>query len=321
MLTTIKHSAMATEFEVILAAQDGHLVEPAFEALELLDDIEAELTVYRKDSEISRINALGFDGPVIVKPSTFRLIEKSTQWSRRTGGAFDVTAGPLVKAWGFTERRGRKPTPDQVLKAKECVGFEHVRLVQEANSVQLMRPGMELNLGAIGKGDALDRLAQALAEKGLNNFLIHGGNSSVLARGDQIDGSGDGWAVGLAHPTKSGSRLAGMRLRNQAISTSGSGKQFFHHRGRRYGHVIDPRSGYPAGELLSLTAMAPLAVDAEACSTAYFVRGIEEIRADYEQFPDLPLMVGVQQADRQEAVRIISFGEIDWIDPPKPSFS
>jgi thiamine biosynthesis lipoprotein len=317
MLTTITHQAMAAEFAVILAQADAHLIESAFEALELLDQIEADLTVYRADSEISRINAGAFEGPVEASESTFGLLKRSIHWSERTGGAFDVTAGPLIRCWGFTQRRGRKPTAEEIRKAVAVVGYKNVELCDEDRSVRLRRPGMEINLGAIGKGFALDELTQHLVDRGLNHFLIHGGGSSVIARGDQIAGSGDGWAVGLAHPTRPTQRLAGIRLRGEALSTSGSGKQFFHHRGRRFGHVIDPRTGYPAGELLSLTAIASNATDAEACSTAYFVCGTEAIRAAAAAADEnLPRMIGVSAEGRQGSVRVVPFAEFDWVDAP-----
>ncbi|MDV6028805.1 MAG: FAD:protein FMN transferase [Phycisphaera sp. RhM] len=316
MLTTISHPAMAAEFSVLLAESDAHLVEAAFEALELLDRIEADLTVYREDSEISQINAVAGDRPVSVSESTYRLIQRSIGWSEKTAGAFDITAGPLVRVWGFTERRGRKPTAAEVQAAVAQVGYTAVRLDDEHRSVAFERPGMEINLGAIGKGFALDELTETLTARGLQNFLIHGGGSSVIARGDQVADSGQGWAVGISHPTKPKLRLAGIRLRDEALSTSGSGKQFFHHRGRRYGHVIDPRSGYPAGDLLSLTAIADNATDAEACSTAFFVCGIDAIKAAAESDPDLPRMIGVRSENRQDSVRVLPFAEFEWVDPP-----
>ncbi|QEF97117.1 Thiamine biosynthesis lipoprotein ApbE precursor [Stieleria maiorica] len=326
MLTTISHHAMAAEFSVILAKSDAHLVEPALEALELLDGIEADLTVYQDDSEISRINAAASDHPVPVSEHTYRLLRRSMDWSEKTAGAFDVTAGPLVRVWGFTQRRGRKPTTAEVRDAAAKVGYRHVILDDDRRSVAFELPGMEINLGAIGKGFALDELADTLTARGLSNFLIHGGGSSVIARGDQIaDGSQDsgsqdsgsqGWAVGISHPTKPKLRLAGIRLHNEALSTSGSGKQFFHHRGRRYGHVIDPRSGFPAGDLLSLTAIASNATDAEACSTAFFVCGIDAIRAAVATDETLPRMIGVRAKIRQDSVEVLPFADFEWVDPP-----
>lgn len=317
MLTTITHQAMATEFSVLLSPSDAHLVEPAFEALELLDRIEADLTIYRENSEISRVNAHAAESPVAVSQATFDLLQRSLEWSRRTDGAFDITAGPLVRAWGFTQRRGKKPDPSEIQQAVDRVGFHHIRLDPKSLTVAFEKPGMELNLGAIGKGYALDALVGGMMARGLENFLIHGGGSSVIAHGDQEPGSGRGWAVGISHPTKPKQRLAGIRLKNSALSTSGSGNQFFHFRGQRFGHVIDPRTGYPAGELMALTAVGGNATDAEACSTAFFVCGIEGIRSAVDNDPALPKMMGVRAAGRQDEVEVIPMAEFDWVDPPR----
>ncbi|MCO8124289.1 FAD:protein FMN transferase [Stieleria sp. TO1_6] len=316
MLTTITHRAMAAEFAVILAESDAHLVEPALEALEFLDQIEARLTIYQDQSEIARLNASASRHPVAVSAETYALLQRSNAWSDRTAGAFDITAGPLVRAWGFTQRRGRKPTGQEIDAALARVGYQHLQFDDVKRSVKFAVPEMEINLGAIGKGFALDQLTATLQERGLANFLIHGGGSSVIARGDQVGGSGQGWAVGISHPTKPKLRLAGIRLRDQALSTSGSGKQFFHHRGRRFGHVIDPRTGYPAGDLLSLTVVAENATDAEACSTAYFVAGSEAIAEAVESDLALPAMVGIAAEQRQDSVQVLPFAKFDWIDPP-----
>ena len=135
----------------------------------------------------------------------------------------------------------------------------------------------------------------------------------MFASGDQVAGSEKGWAVGLSHPTKPKHRLAGIWLRDAALATSGSGKQFFHHRGRRYGHVIDPRTGYPAGDLLSLTVLMESAADADACATGLFVTGSEVIRG-WESDGWLPALVMVRQAARQDAVEVESLGEVPWVE-------
>ena len=316
MLTTISHRSMATEFAVVLAPSDAHLVEHVVEALERLDQIEANLTIYDPDSEISRVNRNAYESPVTVSEQTYALIQRSLEWSERTAGAFDITAGPLVRAWGFTRRRGRKPTAEEVEKARQSVGSAFVKLTEKSLSVQFSRAGMEINLGAIGKGFALDELAGRLKQAKLANFLIHGGKSSVLACGDQVPASGLGWQVGISHPTKPTVRLAGIRLRDQALSTSGSGQQFFHFRGRRYGHVIDPRTGYPAGDLLSLTAIADNATDAEASSTGYFVLGNQAVAKAHEQEESFPNMIGILGGERNEEAIVVPYGEFDWVDAP-----
>jgi len=315
ILTEVTRKAMATEFAILLPPQSLDAVELAVTTLEKLDQIEQTLTIYDDGSEVSQINRVAGRRPVPTSKPTFQLIERALQWSQRTGGAFDITAGPLVKAWGFTDRSGRKPSADEVKVALAKVGYHHLQLNQEHQTVQFALPEMSINLGGIGKGDALDQVADELRRGGLNDFLLHGGSSSVLAAGDQIANSGLGWPIGIAHPTKPKRRLAGVRLRNQALATSGSGKQFFHHRGKRYGHVIDPRTGFPAGDLASLTVITDSAADADACGTGLFVAGSNEIEtlSSESWFPHAVL---IRNGKRQDEVAISCLGEIEWADPP-----
>ncbi len=305
---------MATDFVAILPAHRADAVEVVFAALEQLDRIESDLTIYRPDSEVSRINQDAANRPVAVSSPTFQLLEKAVRWSGLTEGAFDITAGPLIDAWGFTRRSGRKPTEQEINEALQRVGHSRIELGHADQTVRFQHPGMSINLGAIGKGDALDRIAATLRDQGVHDFLLHGGNSSVIAGGDQTPESGLGWAVGLAHPTKPKRRLAGIWLRDMALATSGSGKQFFHHRGRRYGHVIDPRTGYPAGDLLALTVLMPSAADADACATGLFVCGSRQIHGQRD-LPWMPPLVMIKQGARQDAVELETLGEIPWCEP------
>ena len=315
--TQLSHRAMATEFVVMLATADSAAMELTLQALEVLDEIEASLSVYRPDSEISRVNRDAARRPVVVSQETFALLQRAVAWSERTEGAFDITAGPLIEAWGFGRRRGQRPTDELIRQTLRRVGYQHLELDANEHSVRFTRDGMSINLGAIGKGDALDRLTEQMSRGGVKNFLIHGGNSSVVARGDQLPGSGDGWPVGIAHPTKPSRRVAGIRLRDEALSTSGSGKQFFHHQGRRYGHVIDPRTGRPSDDLLSLTVIGPTACDTDACATGWFVAGNDFILSR-ESSEDAIASIIVRGGDRQDETRITTTGEPRWVEGDEP---
>ena len=313
LITKVSHRSMATDFVVMLPSHWSGHVEAVLEALESLDAIESRLTIYRDDSEIAQVNRSAADQPVQLSQPTFDLLQRAIEWSRRTNGAFDVTAGPLVEAWGFTQRSGRKPSAEQIDQARHLVGYEGLQLTQADRTVRFTRPGMSINLGAIGKGDALDRLAADLRGQGIEDFLIHGGNSSVIAVGNQNPSVDSGWPIGIAHPTKSERRLGGVWLKDTALATSGSGKQFFHHRGKRYGHVIDPRTGYPAGDLLALTVLMPSAADADACATGMFVMGSEEIDSPANQ-AWVPPRVAVKQGPRQDEAEWTTAGDVDWIE-------
>ena len=193
-----------------------------------------------------------------------------------TDGAFDPTSGPLIALWRRCRDDSRIPTDEEVGGVLEQTGIEHVAFDEVARTVRFDRPGVELNLGGIGKGYALDRAGELLAEQGLGDWLFHGGHSSILARGDHNNLGG--WPVGIKNPLFPKERFATILLRDQAMSTSGSSIQYFRHGGRRYGHILDPRTGWPVEDRLSVTVLAPTAAQADALSTAFFVLGVENAR-------------------------------------------
>jgi len=272
----VGREAMACRFEVVFnAGEVPGDTELAIDALDLVDAVEDRLSIYRPDSELSRINAAAADGWVDVSSDTWHLLARARELATATAGAFDPASGALVRAWGFQRRQGRVPEPAALEAAIAASGMRHVEFDDEARRVRFRRPGVELNPGAIGKGWALDRALALLAGRGVPSCLMHGGQSSVAARGTQgpaIGGRG-GWRVGLRHPLRPGRRLATITLHDQALGTSGSGTQFFIDRGRRIGHILDPRSGLPAEGVVSATVIAESAADADALATALFVLG------------------------------------------------
>jgi FAD:protein FMN transferase len=274
-LLRLSRQAMACTFEIYInAGQYAHGTDAALAALDLVDRLEDQLSIYREHSEVSRLNRQAADGPVSVEPQLFELIKRAVDLHERTGGAFDVTAGRLSSVWGFTRRRGKLPDPDELEAARSCVGSQHLELDATSSRVRFRQPGLEINLGSIGKGYALDRCAQLLAAVGIDDVLLHGGSSSVLARGTRGLAAGEpGWLVGVRNPLHPERRVGTLRLTDRALATSGSGTQFFVHQGRRYGHILDPRSGWPAEGVLTVSVLAPTAAEADALATALYVLG------------------------------------------------
>jgi thiamine biosynthesis lipoprotein len=267
-LVSYKRRAMACEFEVQLAAgrHDGSALT-VLSALDLLEPLEQQMTIYRADSDVLRINREAAAGPAEVEPRLFALFRLAQRIHAETGGAFDVTSSPLSEVWGFSRREGRMPSKAEIAAALARVGMDGVELDDASFTIRFMRPGLSLHLNSIGKGFALDRMAERLdgrdgevdsnGQEGVavGDYLLHGGRSSVLARGcrpgNQRPGnlrpssSTAGWAIGIPHPLLPGERLGEIDLVDQALGTSGSGTQFFEHGGRRYGHLLDPRTGRP----------------------------------------------------------------------------
>jgi len=309
VLSQISRKAMATDFVVMLPGTFGPQAEAAVDALALVEILENQLSIYRPDSYIARLNRASGRDPVSVSPDTTEVLLKAIDLSHQTAGAFDVTAGPLVEAWGFSQRNGRKPSQQVIREALSRVGFDKLRVDPLHQTAELLEPGMSVNLGAIGKGYALDRIAACLRDAGIHDFLVHGGQSSVIASGDDGSGDASGWRVAIQHPL-SPKRIGGLVLVNEALGTSGSGKQFFHHRGQRLGHVIDPRNGWPAGESLSMTVICASATEADALATGLFVLGKDHPI----QKPQIGL-VAVLPATKEAGIQIHRTGlrENAWI--------
>jgi len=323
LLLHLGRRAMAADFEVYLnAGQHPGAVEAATQALDLLEQLEEQLSVFRPHSEVSRINREAAERACTVEPRLFELLSHCMDWSTTTSGAYDITAGPLVKLWGFYTRSGRFPEPDRLTETRARIGSRHVLLDRERRTIRFAVPGIELNLGSVGKGYALDRCAEVLVSAGVLDFLIHGGQSSVLACGGQLpSGAVTEWTIALRHPLRTERRLAELKLRQRGVGTSGSGQQFFFHRGRRYGHVLDPRTGSPAEGVLSATVLAPDAAAADALSTAFFVMGVEATRAYCAERPELAV-VFVLPGQREGTVAIETIGirdELNVLDETTPA--
>lgn len=271
----LSQRAMACDFSVIMnAGVPKSRIQDASSVLDLISELEQQMSVYRDDSEITNVNQLADDGPVQVESGLFEVLDESRRICEITEGAFDPTSGPLVALWRYCREESRIPTQEEIDRCLEIVGMQHVVLDRDARSVRFDKAGVELNLGGIGKGYALDRAMTELRQRGVEDCLLHGGQSSLLARGDH-NGLG-GWPVGIGNPLFTGKRLGTIVIRNGALATSGSNIQYFRHKGKKYGHILNPQNGWPIETMLSVTVLAPSAAMADALSTAFYVMGVEK---------------------------------------------
>lgn len=306
-VATLRREAMACLFEVQFGALETDRATP-MRLFDLLDALEAQLTVYSDDSEISRLNRDAREQPVEVEPELFGLLARCRLLWEETGGAFDVTAGPLIEAWGFLRRQGRTPSEEDLAAARAAVGMDKLALDPRRRTVRFLADAMKINLGAIGKGYALDRMGRALEEKRFGPALLSAGHSSILARGRP--GWDDGWRVDLLAPTAIERPMATVRLVDRALSTSGVSQQYFVEGGRRYGHLLDPRTGRPAGGMLQATLVAPDAALAEALSTAAFILGVDAARELLARRPDCGAIL-VPEGPAGSALAPIVLGAIE----------
>ena len=283
--------AMACEFAIIMNPGAHERVLAVGEVLELVHQIESWLSIYRANSEISRVNQMAAEQSVVVQRQLFELLQTAKNLNQQTNGAFDIAAGAQIRLWRECRAAHRIPTESEVADVLLRSGSQHLQLDEQHSSVQFSAPGLTLDPGAIGKGFALDEAADWLVrlENGPDDFLIHGGHSSLVARGQH--GEQAGWPVGIGNPLFTQKRLGTVLLKNQAMSTSGSNIQFFRHEGRRYGHILDPRTARPVDGMLSVTVFADSAAVADALSTAFFVLGVENAIKCCDNLPQVGVIL------------------------------
>jgi len=265
----VNRTAMACRFEVTLQMSTQNGVSVASEALDQVEAIEQQLSVFKDESAVSLLNREAAFRPVRVERPLFDLLSLCRELHDETEGAFDITSGPLTRCWGFLKREGRLPSPTEIEHARFSVGSDKLVLDAASSTVRFKQPGVEINLGSIGKGYALDVVSQHF-KKANEPALLSAGASSFLAIGPERR-----WLVGIRQPFSKQKRLAGVRLRDGAMSTSGSEEQFFESGGRRFGHIIDSRTGWPAEKISSVTVIADSAACSDALATAFFVGGRE----------------------------------------------
>jgi FAD:protein FMN transferase len=261
----VHRRAMACRFEVTLPGEHASDISAARDALEEANRLEELLSVFRESSAISQINKAAGADAIEIGDELFELLTRCRE--------LDVTSTPLSRVWGFLQREGRLPSDEEIAAARALVGFRHLALEPGKRTATLGQAGMALNLGAIGKGFAVQAIGATLWRGGVRHALVSAGGSSVIALG----GPDGGWRVDVVGgPLRQ--RLTSLRLRNAALGTSGAGEQFIEVNGIRYGHVIDPRTGWPASGILSASVVTADAATADALATAFFVGGLELAR-------------------------------------------
>jgi thiamine biosynthesis lipoprotein len=294
-LVRFNRRAMGTIFEIIFPITTPWAADAAASALDEIDRLENQMTVYRDDSEVSRINRLAGQGPIPVQQKLFELLQFAEELTCATEGAFDIAVGALIKAWGFYRRSGHVPSSEEGAKVIAHSGMSHVVLDSKNKTITLDR-GVEINLGSIGKGFALDRAADVLCSHwGIKSALLHGGHSSLLAMGNPPK-SDSGWPVGILDPTDTSRRRCILKLRNRAMGTSAATFQNLEYNGRRLGHILDPRTGWPAEGVLSASVTAPSAAVADGLATAFFVMGAERTAQYCAKHPDIGAVLLMPEA-------------------------
>jgi thiamine biosynthesis lipoprotein len=264
--------AMGTGFSIVAYGGDrGRLQSAVAQGLEEARRLDEMLSNYKPDSEWSRMNRQAADRPFPASLELFQLLSACVDYSRASEGTFDISVGPLMKLWGFYKGTGHLPHRAEVRGALDLIGYRNIILDSSRHWVRFARTGVELDPGGIGKGYAVDRIAQILKNEGIEHALISGGGSSIYAIGAPPDEKG--WKVDIKNPRDPSKAVASVFLRDESMSTSGSYEKFFRAEGRLYSHIMDPRTGFPAQGMLSTSVITPKTIDSEAWAKPYYILG------------------------------------------------
>ncbi len=276
---TLARHAMATRFELVLHGEKIGLLRAAGEeALAEIDRLENQLSLYRPGSEIAQLNSRAAREAVRVSPEVFALLQHAARLAGETEGAFDITIAPLVRAWSFMNASGKVPAPEAIAAARALIGMDKVLLNSAERTVRFAQPGVMLDLGAIGKGYAIERAIEILRAAGVASALIHGGTSTAATIGHPPDA--DHWQVALPErrpppqpDSPAASILTTIRLRDECVSVSAIWGRTFSVDGKTFGHVIDPRVGQPVTTAVLSSVIHPSATETDALSTALLTLG------------------------------------------------
>lgn len=240
-------------------------------AMAEIDRLEALFSYSLPDSDVSKLNAAAGQGRVVLAPETIAVLVAAQRMAELSQGCFDVTVAPLVDLWGFRpDSVPAVPDAASIANALSLVDYRRLVVDPATNQAELLLPGMSIDLGAIAKGYVVDRVAAVLRSHGVESAVLDiGGN--VYALGLRPDGMA--WRVGLQHPRESDQLLGVLPLTERSVATSGDYQRFFVADGERYHHLLDPRTGYPAVDVVSISIVAPTGMEADAVSTAAFVLG------------------------------------------------
>jgi thiamine biosynthesis lipoprotein len=304
---TMRYQAMGTDFEFNLYAEPGaestaEVVRVADMAMEAVRNLEEQISQWKPRSQTTYINRHAAEEPVQVSPEVFNLVKTCKEVYRNTGGAFDITVGPLIELWGFYKGKGHLPSDEELRNAVNHVGLDKVTLNADDRTVAFSQDGIHLDFGGIGKGLALDVAAEVLRSYGVTSAVLHAGTSTVLAIG--APPGEPGWTVRIRNPYNTDAYIDEVFLKDESLSTSASYEKWFELDGKKYCHIFDPRTGRPVEGMVSATAIVPSGTLSDGLSTAFFVMGVEGTRTYCSEHPEVRAILVPHTGDELKPRRI-----------------
>jgi len=297
-------NAMATRFELVLHGDDPVFLRAAGqEALAEIKRLHQRLSFYDPSSSISHINRNAYQSPVQINSNLYSLLKLSKEIHHLTHGAFDITIGPLMKIWGFVQGTGVWPYESQRKEALEKTGMDKLIFDDQQCTVTFQREGMAIDLGAIGKGYAIEEATTILKECGITSALLHGGTSTMTAIGVPSE-EDDGWPIGVVDPSNHKNMITSMTICDEAFSVSAPHGKAFKKENQVLGHIIDPRLGYPVqGARLSAVSFTSATI-CDALSTAFLSLEREEISEIAQNFNKMRILCVYADSNEQNYVQI-----------------
>lgn len=293
---------MGTVFRLVLYAEDEGLARRAAEAaFARVADLDNKLSDYREDSELMRLCQRAGGEPVHVSRDLFTVLEAAQDLARRSGGAFDVTIGPLSRLWRRSRRQRELPSAERLAQARSLVGYEKVILDPNQQTVRLTQPGMVLDLGGIAKGFAADEAQKVLQSSGIRSALVAAGGDIVVS---DAPPDAPAWRIGIApldDPNRPPTRT--LSLVRAAVSTSGDAEQFVEINGVRYSHILDPKTGLGLVGRQSVTVIAPHGTTSDGLATAVSVLKPEEGLKLVESLPGTAAWIVVRDTKGEREYR------------------
>jgi thiamine biosynthesis lipoprotein len=272
----------------LVTADSATVADLAYESLMVLHFVDSLMSNWTQSSEVARINRDAATQTITIHPEVAEVIATANRVAAESGGAFDITIEPLVRLWGFLGGRPRLPSKVEITSTLEDIGWDKLVFSENDQTLRFTTGNVRIDLGGIAKGYGVDRVAAVLASAGVTDALIDlSGNMAAL--GNAVDHPG--WAVGIRDPAGNVPWLARLVLYNEAVATSGDYEQFVDADGKRYGHILDPRTGWSARGLSSVTVLCKRATIADAWATALFVMGPEAARRLAAERDDLSVIL------------------------------
>ena len=268
-----KQSLLGSPFEITVVAKDsvqGNLFSDL--AIAEVKRIENLISDWIPTSQISKVNQNAGVVPVKVDKEVYDLVDRATKISKLTSGAFDISYASMDRIWKFDGSMKEMPTEEAIRKSVEKVGYQNIILNPKDTTIFLKNKGMKLGLGGIGQGYIADKIKVLLQEKGCNSGLVNV-SGDINTWGKQPNGNL--WTVGIVNPMNKNKVFATFPLDDSAVETSGSYEKYVTFNGKRYSHIIDPRTGYPATGIISVSVFAKQTELADALATGIFVMGVE----------------------------------------------